>query len=276
MSSALALTEQTLDDVIVGALRQSRRRARTADCPVCGGTMRRLAVASPGVELEPHDLVCGDCASVLVDEPPASVGQLRLVELIRRAARPLLRECAGALDATRLHRRRRCAGRPRRAAGSTGSPTRSRRSGRASSRGRRRSTRPCGSACRPTAPRRSPSSRSSGAPASMSRSRRSVPTMICCCRWLRAPRAGSTPSWSTRTPWGTWCRSRRWSRWTARLSPTARRWRRRSPIRRPIRTSITASRWTSRTRASPSAGRSRCPICRGARSSRCPRPIPSR
>jgi len=79
MSSALALTEQTLDDVIVGALRQSRRRARTADCPVCGGTMRRLAVASPGVELEPHDLVCGDCASVLVDEPSASVGQLRLV-----------------------------------------------------------------------------------------------------------------------------------------------------------------------------------------------------
>ena len=125
---------------------------------------------------------------------------------------------------------------PRRAAGSTGSPTRSRRSGRASSRGRRRSTRPCGWACRPAPPRRSPSSRSSGAPASTSRSRRSAPTMICCCRWPPAPRAGSTPSWSTRTRWGTWCRSRRWSRWTARWSPTARRWRRRSPIRRPTRT----------------------------------------
>lgn len=79
MSSALALTEPTLDDVIVGALRQSRLRARTADCPVCGGTMRRLAVASPGVQLEQHDLVCGDCVSVLVDEPQPAAGQLRLV-----------------------------------------------------------------------------------------------------------------------------------------------------------------------------------------------------
>jgi len=79
MSNALALTEQTLDDVIVSALRQSRRRARTADCPVCGGTMRRLAVASPVVQLEPHDLVCGDCARVLVAEPPAHTGHLRIV-----------------------------------------------------------------------------------------------------------------------------------------------------------------------------------------------------
>ena len=36
--------------------------------------MRRLAVASPGVELEPHALVCGDCASSLDDEPPATTG----------------------------------------------------------------------------------------------------------------------------------------------------------------------------------------------------------
>ncbi len=79
MSNALAHTEPTLDEVLLAALRQSRLRARTADCPVCGGTMRRLADASTGVSPGPNELVCGECVSVLIDEHPAEGGQLRLV-----------------------------------------------------------------------------------------------------------------------------------------------------------------------------------------------------
>ena len=188
MSSALALTEQTLDDVIVGALRQSRRRARTADCPVCGGTMqqhhgrlsrRPARTARSGVRR-------------LRGRPAWTSGRPRgpapARELIRRATRPLLREYAGALDATRLHRRRRCAGRR----GGLRAP-RAVRSGRDVRAGPRLGAvgarlDPAARACRQAPPRRSRSSRSSGAPASMSRSARpSAPTMICCCRWPPEP-----------------------------------------------------------------------------------------
>jgi hypothetical protein len=79
MSGALALTEPTLDEVLLTVLRRSRRRARTADCPVCGGAMRRLAEAGMGLQPGADELVCGHCASVLIDEPPPPAAQLRLV-----------------------------------------------------------------------------------------------------------------------------------------------------------------------------------------------------
>jgi len=83
MSGALTQIEAhgpTLDEVLLAVLRNARLPARTADCPVCGGAMRRLVEASLDVVPAANELVCGDCGSVLVDEPPRpAAGQLRLV-----------------------------------------------------------------------------------------------------------------------------------------------------------------------------------------------------
>jgi hypothetical protein len=83
MSGALTVTEAlgpTLSDLVLAAIEQSRRPARMATCPVCGGTMRRLADAAGGYAPAANELVCGECASVLVDDPLAPpAGQLRLV-----------------------------------------------------------------------------------------------------------------------------------------------------------------------------------------------------
>jgi hypothetical protein len=81
MSSALTVAEAlgpTLEEQLLHALAQSRRPARTAVCPVCGGTMRRPAVCEAEREA-PAELTCGECESVLVDQPAPSSGQLRLV-----------------------------------------------------------------------------------------------------------------------------------------------------------------------------------------------------
>jgi hypothetical protein len=82
MSGALTVGEAfgpTLEEVILTALAGARRPARSAVCPVCGGTMRRLADATagqPGMD----ELLCGECGSALADAAPQqSVGQLRLV-----------------------------------------------------------------------------------------------------------------------------------------------------------------------------------------------------
>ncbi|HEY0387443.1 MAG TPA: hypothetical protein VGC71_03275 [Gaiellales bacterium] len=67
----------TLDEVIVAALRRAARPARSAICPVCEGTMRRLGDAAGG--MPPSDpLVCGECGSTIEDAQPAH-SQLRLV-----------------------------------------------------------------------------------------------------------------------------------------------------------------------------------------------------
>jgi hypothetical protein len=81
MSGALTVAEafgQTLEETLLQALAQSRRPARTANCPVCAGTMRRLASSADDVS-DADELVCGECESVLVDLPGAGAGQLRLV-----------------------------------------------------------------------------------------------------------------------------------------------------------------------------------------------------
>ncbi len=68
----------TLEEQLLHALAQSRRPARTAVCPVCGGTMRRPAVCEAEREA-PAELTCGECESVLVDQPAPGSRQLRLV-----------------------------------------------------------------------------------------------------------------------------------------------------------------------------------------------------
>jgi hypothetical protein len=82
MSGALTVGEAfgpSLEDVILAALAGARRPARSAVCPVCGGTMRRLADASAGSPAM-DELVCGECGSALADaEPQHALGQLRLV-----------------------------------------------------------------------------------------------------------------------------------------------------------------------------------------------------
>jgi hypothetical protein len=79
MSGALTVGEAfgpTLEEVILAALSRSRRPARSAICPVCAGTMRRLAEATAEVPAA-NSLVCGECGSSLEDGEP--LGQLRLV-----------------------------------------------------------------------------------------------------------------------------------------------------------------------------------------------------
>ena len=79
MSGALTVGEAfgpTLEEVILAALSRSRRPARSAICPVCAGTMRRLAEATTTVPTA-NSLVCGECGSSLEDGEP--LGQLRLV-----------------------------------------------------------------------------------------------------------------------------------------------------------------------------------------------------
>ena len=80
MTAALTLDEAfgpTLEQVVLAALAGATRPARSAICPVCGGTMRRLVEASSAVAV-PNALVCGECGSSLEDAEPAP-GQLRLV-----------------------------------------------------------------------------------------------------------------------------------------------------------------------------------------------------
>ena len=80
MSPALTVDEAygpTLDEVILAALSRAARPARSAICPVCNGTMRRLADASAGVPVA-NSLVCGECGSSL-EEGESPPGQLRLV-----------------------------------------------------------------------------------------------------------------------------------------------------------------------------------------------------
>jgi hypothetical protein len=80
MSPALTVGEAygpTLDEVIIGAFSRAERPARSAVCPVCSGTMRRLAEASAAVPVA-NSLICGECGSSLEDGDPAQ-GQLRLV-----------------------------------------------------------------------------------------------------------------------------------------------------------------------------------------------------
>jgi predicted transcriptional regulator len=82
MSGALTVDEAlgpSLEQVIVAALASAARPARSAVCPVCSGTMRRLVEVSAGVPAE-NALVCGECGSSIEDgesQPPP--GQLRLV-----------------------------------------------------------------------------------------------------------------------------------------------------------------------------------------------------
>jgi hypothetical protein len=79
MSGALTVGEAfgpMLEEVILTALSRSRRPARSAVCPVCAGTMRRLAEATATVP-SANSLVCGECGSSLEDGVP--LGQLRLV-----------------------------------------------------------------------------------------------------------------------------------------------------------------------------------------------------
>jgi len=79
MSAALTVGEafgSTLDEVILAALSRSQRPARSAICPVCSGTMRRLGEATAAVQTL-NSLVCGECGSSLEDGEP--LGQLRLV-----------------------------------------------------------------------------------------------------------------------------------------------------------------------------------------------------
>jgi hypothetical protein len=82
MSGALTVGEAfgpSLDEVILAALAGARRPARSAVCPVCGGTMRRLADATAG-QPAMDELLCGECGSALAEaEPQQSGGQLRLV-----------------------------------------------------------------------------------------------------------------------------------------------------------------------------------------------------
>jgi len=78
MTAALTVDEAlgpTLEQVILDALACASRPARSAVCPVCGGTMRRLADAAAVSAV--HSLTCGECLSTLEDVAPA--GQLRLV-----------------------------------------------------------------------------------------------------------------------------------------------------------------------------------------------------
>ena len=79
MSGALTVDEAfgpTLEQVILDALATSSKPARSAICPVCGGTMRRLADAAAVAVV--HSLVCGECGSSLEDAEQGA-GQLRLV-----------------------------------------------------------------------------------------------------------------------------------------------------------------------------------------------------
>ncbi|MDX6522387.1 MAG: hypothetical protein QOF08_2992 [Gaiellales bacterium] len=79
MSGALTVGEAfgpTLEEVILAALSRARRPARSAICPVCAGTMRRLSEATATVPTA-NSLVCGECGSSLEDGEP--LGQLRLV-----------------------------------------------------------------------------------------------------------------------------------------------------------------------------------------------------
>jgi hypothetical protein len=82
MTAALTVDEAlgpTLEQVILAALASAARPARSAVCPVCGGTMRRLVDASAGVPAE-NALTCGECGSSLEDgDPEPQAGQLRLV-----------------------------------------------------------------------------------------------------------------------------------------------------------------------------------------------------
>jgi hypothetical protein len=78
MTAALTVDEAfgpTLEQVILDALASASRPTRSAVCPVCGGTMRRLADAAAVSSV--HALTCGECLSTLEDAAPA--GQLRLV-----------------------------------------------------------------------------------------------------------------------------------------------------------------------------------------------------
>ena len=79
MSGALTVDEAfgpTLEQVILEALAAATRPARSAVCPVCGGTMRRLADAATVSSV--HALACGECGSSIEDAEPVT-GQLRLV-----------------------------------------------------------------------------------------------------------------------------------------------------------------------------------------------------
>jgi hypothetical protein len=81
MSGALTVGEAfgpTLDEVILAALSCAKRPARSAICPVCGGSMRRLADAATAIPVA-NSLVCGECGSSIEDAPEAEQGQLRLV-----------------------------------------------------------------------------------------------------------------------------------------------------------------------------------------------------
>ena len=82
MSGALTVSEAvgpTLAELLVETLAHSRRPARTATCPVCNGTMRRLVDAAGGHSPALGELVCGECGSVLSESSQAAAGQLRLV-----------------------------------------------------------------------------------------------------------------------------------------------------------------------------------------------------
>ncbi len=61
----------TLDEVLVAALRGAARPARSAICPVCDGSMRRLSA-------DGGPLVCGECGSS-IDDAELAQDQLRLV-----------------------------------------------------------------------------------------------------------------------------------------------------------------------------------------------------
>ncbi len=61
----------TLDEVLVAAVRRAARPARSAICPVCDGSMRRLSDGD-------GPLVCGECGSSIEDAQHAH-DQLRLV-----------------------------------------------------------------------------------------------------------------------------------------------------------------------------------------------------
>ena len=81
MTGALTVGEAfgpTLDEVILAAMSGAARPARSAICPVCGGTMRRLADAAAAVPVA-NSLACGECGSSIEDGPEPASGQLRLV-----------------------------------------------------------------------------------------------------------------------------------------------------------------------------------------------------